>query len=130
MELYLKRIYRGADYTVGRLYSGPYDYVCDTLEPTSLQGYGHGQAIAPGRYTVVVTWSPRFRRWLPLLVGVHGREGIRIHAGNTAKDTEGCILVGENREVGKVLNSRATLQRLMRLLNKREEGESLYLTVE
>ena len=130
MELHLKRIYRGADYTVGRLYSGPYDYVCDTLEPTSLQGYGKGCAIAPGRYTVVVTWSPRFRRWLPLLVGVNGREGIRIHAGNTAKDTEGCILVGDNRVKGQVLDSQSTLQRLIRLLESREEGEAVKLTVE
>ena len=130
MELHLKRIYRGADYTVGRLYSGPYDYVCDTLEPSSLQGYGQGQAIAPGRYTVVVTWSPRFRRWLPLLVGVNGREGIRIHAGNTPQDTEGCILVGDNRVKGQVLDSQSTLQRLMRLLESREEGEPLKLTVE
>jgi hypothetical protein len=130
MELHLKRIYRGADYTVGRLYSGPYDYVCDTLEPSSLQGYGHGQAIAPGRYTVVVTWSPRFGRWLPLLLGVHGREGIRIHAGNTAKDTEGCILVGDNRVKGQVLDSQSTLQRLMRLLESKAEGEAVKLTVE
>ena len=150
MELILKRIAKRKGYTIGRLTivapSGA-EWGANTLEPTALElkttvskeavlrspkktAALKPFAIPEGRYPVVVTWSPKFKEWLPLLLGVPGFEGIRIHAGNTAKDTEGCILVGENREVGKVLNSRATLQRLMRLLNKREEGESLYLTVE
>ena len=130
MELHLKRIFRGADYTIGRLYIGPYEYLCDTLEPTTHQGYGRGRAIAPGRYTVVVTWSPKFKRWLPLLVGVKGRDGIRIHAGNCPKETQGCILVGRNMVPGCVLGSREKLDALMKRLANRADGETVYITVE
>ena len=87
-------------------------------------------AIPEGRYPLVVTWSPKFEQWLPLLLNVPKFSGIRIHAGNTSCDTEGCILVGENREVGKLLDSRRTLARLMKLLRERPEGEAVHLTVE
>lgn len=63
-------------------------------------------AIPSGEYTVVVTWSPRFKRDMPLVENVPGFEGIRLHSGNDAGDTEGCLLWGENTVVGKVLNSR------------------------
>lgn len=130
MELHLKRIYRGPDYTVGRLYIGPYEYLCDTLEPTALHGYGRHRAIAPGRYPVAVSWSPKFKRWLPLVMGVRGRSGIRIHVGNCPKETQGCILVGRNTRPGCVLNSRAKLDMLMKRLNARAEGEAVYITIE
>jgi hypothetical protein len=79
---------------------------------------------------VVVTMSPRFKRWLPLLVGVPRYEGIRIHSGNTAQDTEGCILVGRNTEVGKVTDSRRTLYRLMQFISRRDEGEPVFIEIE
>ncbi len=111
-------------------------YFCDTLEPT-WRDYKHGaykvkghSAIPEGRYPVVVSWSPKFQQWLPLLLNVPKFEGIRIHAGNTCCDTEGCILLGENRQVGKVLDSRRHVNRLKRLLAERPEGEAVYLTVE
>lgn len=140
MELILKRIAKRRGYTIGRLYvktltADEAAYLCDTLEPT-WRDYARGaykvkgcSAIPEGRYPLVVTWSPKFRQWLPLLLHVPKFEGIRIHAGNSSSDTEGCILLGENREVGRVLNSRHYVNRLKRLLAARTEGEPAYITV-
>ena len=147
MELILKRIAKRKTYTIGRLYireqvmdeylPGYEDrYFCDTLEPT-WRDYEHGaykvkgrSAIPEGRYAVVISYSPRFKKWLPILLGVPKFEGIRIHAGNTAKDTEGCILVGKNREVGKVLDSRKWLYELkQKIVEAKDRGESVWITV-
>ena len=76
-----------------------------------------------------LTVSPRFGRTLPILIGVKGFEGIRIHRGNTQEDTEGCILVGENKAVGKVLNSSNTEQRLIDRLQKINHTEQIYITI-
>ena len=117
MELLLTRTQFLADKTFGKLYltehtpsgnapSGKDDsaegasFLCDTLEPTrrNLSGGARKKAgrtaIPEGRYPLVVAYSPKFRRWLPTLVGVPGFKGIRIHTGNTENDTRGCILVG------------------------------------
>jgi hypothetical protein len=151
MELILERIAKRKTYTIGRLYireqvmdeylPGTEDkYFCDTLEPT-WRDYEHGaykvkgrSAIPEGRYAVVISWSPKFKQWLPILLG--GPEfnrkwqGIRIHAGNTAKDTEGCILVGKNREVGKVLDSRKWLYELkQRIVEAKDKGEAVWITI-
>ena len=111
-------------------------YFCDTLEPT-WRDYEHGaykvkgrSAIPEGRYAVVISWSPKMKAWLPILLGVPRFEGIRIHAGNTAKDTQGCILVGKNREVGKVLDSRIWLHRLkQKIVEAKDRGEAVWITV-
>lgn len=135
MELKLKRIAKRDTYTIGRLFIDE-KYFCDTLEPKvrdlSKEPKVKGKtAIPPGRYRVYLTYSPRFKRILPILEGVPQFEGVRIHRGNTHKDTEGCILVGYNREVGKVLDSAATEQRLMAVLqNAVNKGEQIYITIE
>ena len=86
------------------------EYFCDTLENTDY-------AIPTGFYRLRVTMSPRFRIYLPLLDGVIGRSGIRIHAGNTMQDTEGCILVGEADLANlRLLSSLKTLHRLCDVL--------------
>ena len=151
MELILTRIAKRKTYTIGRLYireqvmdeylPGYEDhYFCDTLEPT-WRDYEHGaykvkgrSAIPEGRYAVVISYSPKFKQWLPILLG--GPEfnrkwqGIRIHAGNTAKDTEGCILVGQNREVGKVLDSRKWLYELkQKIVEAKDRGEAVWITI-
>ena len=69
-------------------------------------------AIPAGRYRVIVTPSVRFQRPLPLLVDVPGFAGVRIHPGNTVADTEGCILVGADRDSARVLQSRPAFERL------------------
>ena len=132
MKLILTRIARKAEYTIGRLEDENGKKLCDTLEPI-WRNYDGGElkipkksAIPEGTYRVVTTYSLRFRKYLPLLVGVPGFEGVRIHAGNTSRDTEGCILVGQNLQVGKVLWSRITLEKLMKIIENEKE---IYLTI-
>ena len=132
MKLVLIRHARRADYTIGRLEDENGKKICDTLEPT-WRDYKGGEmkiprksAIPEGTYRVVVTKSRRFQKYLPLLVGVPGFEGVRIHAGNTSRDTEGCILVGQNLQGGKLLWSRITLEKLMKLIENEKE---IYLTI-
>ena len=154
MKLILKRIAKKKTYTIGHLYvsnessdtppssasSACNEFICDTLEPT-WRDYAHGQrkikgrsAIPEGRYAVVISWSPKFKQWLPILLGGpdfnRQWQGIRIHAGNTTHDTEGCILVGENRRVGELLDSRICLQRVKQLIvEAKDRDEAVYLTV-
>ncbi|MBR1683280.1 MAG: hypothetical protein IJ767_07680 [Bacteroidaceae bacterium] len=134
MELILQRIAQKRDYTIGRLSIANeigLARFCDTLEPPVVaNNRNQPKAVPAGRYAVAVTWSPHFRRWLPLLLHVPYREGIRIHAGNTVHDTAGCILVGQNLVVGKVLNSASTLDRLMQRIRGRADGEPLYITIQ
>ena len=132
MKLILTRHARRADYTIGRLEDENGKKICDTLEPI-WRNYDGGEmkiprksAIPEGSYRVVVTKSRRFGKYLPLLVGVPGFEGVRIHSGNTSRVTEGCILVGQNLQVGKVLWSRITLEKLMKLIENEKE---IYLTI-
>ena len=123
MNLRLVRDELGDDYTSGTL-SDSVGVICYTLEDkvreTKIPGV---TAIPYGTYPLRVTHSPRFNKPLPLLFGVPGFEGVRIHAGNSAKDTEGCILVGLGRNRGVLLNSRAALDRLMALLEEENSIE-------
>ena len=141
MELHLKRIAKRKSYTIGQLYikdaislvgeDREGAYFCDTLEP-SLHPTNHlrPKAIPGGRYDVAVTWSPRFKRWLQLLLKVPHRCGIRIHAGNNPEDSAGCILVGRALLPGHVYNSRSTLEKLMTLLKERKDGEAVHITIQ
>ncbi|MDR3244656.1 MAG: DUF5675 family protein [Elusimicrobiota bacterium] len=123
MKLLLKRVARKDTYTIGKLYIDD-NYFCDTLEDTvrdlsNPDNKVYGQtAIPAGNYQVRLTLSNRFKVVLPELLNVPLFEGIRIHAGNTTADTDGCILVGKNKEVGKVLDSKDTLKRLLDIMPK------------
>lgn len=117
VNIRLKRIFKGPNYTIGKLYVDG-KYYCDTLEDTDrglkstmseaeikqIKVYAK-TAIPTGTYDVIVNVSPKFQRNLPRLMNVPGYTGILIHRGNTPQNTAGCILVGENTAVGKVLNS-------------------------
>jgi hypothetical protein len=150
MELNIKRIARRETYTVGRLYIDG-KYFCDTLEDkdrglrqdmpiaviraTKRKGI---TAIPTGRYRMTLAvQSPKFSKratyqfcngYLPRLINVPGYDGVLIHIGNTARDTEGCLLVGRNTQVGKVLDSRKTFIELYdRLLGAKDD---IYIKIE
>lgn len=112
----LKRRFLGDNYTIGTLFING-ERFCDTLEDKNRDVNRNGKfdgrekkvqgetCIPFGTYKVTLNLSPRFKRPLPRLLDVPNFEGVLIHRGNTAKDTEGCILVGENKVKGKVINS-------------------------
>lgn len=124
IELRLVRIAKRPNYTIGRLYIGDEEKpFCETLEPTrrNLMVDGKFQqqlkvmgetAIPEGRYEMDYHYSEKFGDWMLYLKHVPLFQGILIHPGNTAKDTKGCILVGDNRAVGRLTNSRQTLYNL------------------
>ena len=101
----------------------------DTVRPAGVKIYGE-TAIPYGTYRVLVTHSNRFNRDLPLLLNVPGFEGIRIHPGNTAADTHGCILVGGEKTATSVLYSRFAFDQLFnKIRNAIRNGEEVWLTV-
>lgn len=125
MKLEVKRHFKGPQYTIGRMYADGV-YLCDTLEDTVRpdgQKIAGQTAIPAGTYPVCITYSPRFKKMLPMLDNVPNFTGVRIHTGNTAEDTEGCILVGYNRVKGRVCDSRAAFRRLFALLEKQPQIE-------
>lgn len=129
MKLALKRIALRPTYTIGKLYIDD-AYFCDTLEDTvrdiNKSGkFDNGEqkikgktAIPYGTYEIKWTYSPRFKKYTPQLMNVPSFEGIRVHAGNTSADTEGCLILGENKQVGKVLNSRATINKFYPIIKE------------
>lgn len=129
MKLTLKRIGLRPTYTIGKLYIDD-AYFCDTLEDTVRDTNKSGKfdngeqkikgktAIPYGTYEIKWTYSPRFKKYTPQLMNVPSFEGIRVHAGNTSADTEGCLILGENKQVGKVLNSRATINKFYPIIKE------------
>lgn len=129
MKLTLKRIALRSTYTIGRLYVDG-NYFCDTLEDTVRDLNKNGKfdngekkvygktAIPYGTYEIKWTYSPRFKKYTPQLMNVPSFSGIRIHAGNSSTDTEGCLLLGQNKKVGMVLNSRATINKFYPMIKE------------
>lgn len=116
MELKLKRIAYREKYTIGKLFIDDV-YFCDTLEDVPRDIKIQNETCIPkGKYKVVLNISNRFKRLMPLLIDVPNFTGIRIHTGSTEKDTSGCILVGKNKIVGKLLESKETFDNLMKIL--------------
>lgn len=86
-------------------------------------------AIPSGKYEVVISYSNRFQKMLPLLLNVPGFEGIRIHSGNTAADSDGCLLPGMGRAADSVTESRKAMTTIMAGINKAVKVEKVYLEV-
>jgi len=142
MELKLKRIARKDTYTIGKLYVNG-EYFCDTLEDkdrglnssmsikeiSKIKVYGK-TAIPTGTYTIIWSYSNKFKKPMPLLLNVPGYSGVRIHSGNTAQDTLGCILCGKNTIVGKVTNSRVYTNKLYSIVKSACNKEKVTLTIE
>ena len=150
MRLELKRIARRETYTIGRLYIDG-ERFCDTLEDTDrglqqslplsvnqAKKRKGATAIPTGTYRVTLAVkSPRFSQkaqysfcngYLPRLINVPAYDGVLIHIGNTAKDTEGCILVGRNTKVGMVTDSRDTFLKLYSRLQDAKDDD-IFITI-
>lgn len=130
MNLELRREPSTADCTFGKLYIDNV-YACETLEDVVREVKIKGEtAIPAGRYRIIVNHSQRFGKDMPLLLNVAGFDGIRIHSGNVAADTEGCILVGTARSDVAVLNSRVAFTELFQdILDALNAGEQVWIDV-
>ena len=155
MELTLKRIALRSEYTIGKLYVNS-EYVCDTIEDTVRDldkdgKFANGEvkipgktAIPYGRYEITMkvkspkysnfskySWAKKYDGYLPRLLNVPHFDGVLIHVGNSALDSEACVLVGENKVVGKVINSVNTFRRLMDdyLVPAKKRNEKIVITI-
>ena len=155
MELILKRIALRNEYTIGKLYVDG-EYVCDTIEDTVRDldkdgKFANGEmkipgktAIPYGRYEITMkvkspkysnfskySWAKKYDGYLPRLLNVPHFDGVLIHVGNSAMDSESCVLVGENKVVGKVINSVNTFRRLMDdyLVPAKKRNEKIVITI-
>lgn len=125
-NLNLKRKWATEKSTIGELFFDE-DSVreCYTLEDKVREAKIDGVTAIPiGRYEVVISYSNRFQRLLPLLVNVLNYTGVRIHSGNTDKDTEGCILVGSDKGENIILQSRFAMTQFMsKLISSMSQGK-------
>jgi len=115
--------------TIGELFvNGSFE--CFTLEdpvrPVKIKGE---TAIPAGTYEIAVTFSNRFQKLLPLILKVPDFEGIRIHTGNTPKDTLGCILVGQGKGENAVSNSRLAFAPLVEKIRSAVVTEKVFLEI-
>lgn len=119
----LHRIASKPNYTIGKLYFDNI-YLCDTLERES------PTRINNGTYPLDFTYSPKFKKILPLLCNTDGHIGIRIHQGNSAKDTTGCILLGKNDKIGWLSNSQASCFLVFNLMDSLRKFTKLSITID
>lgn len=155
MELTLKRIALRSEYTIGKLYVDG-EYVADTIEDTVRDldkdgKFANGEvkiqgktAIPYGRYEITMkvkspkysnfskySWAKKYDGYLPRLLNVSNFEGVLLHPGNTSSESAGCILTGENKVVGKVINSVNTFRRLMDdyLVPAKKRNENIVIAI-
>ena len=127
MNLDLQRTTLSGKSTIGTLaVNGRFECYTleDTVRPKKIPGI---TAIPAGEYEVIINFSERFRRMLPLLLNVPQFEGVRIHTGNTPADTEGCILVGQRQDTDRILCSKLEFEHLFMQLEEALRGKEKIL---
>lgn len=134
MYIIVNRIFKASTYTIGEL-SVNNKYLCDTLEdrvrPTGEKVYGE-TAIPSGTYTVTLSYSNRFKKTMPEILNVPNFSGIRIHCGNSSKDTEGCLLVGkwDGKTENWISDSKNSYNKLYSLLEEAfNKKENIIITI-
>lgn len=141
MKLKLERVEFKETYTIGKLYIND-SYFCDTLEDKNrdINKNGkfdneekkvYGETCIPfGTYNIKMTYAPKFKRELPWLQDVPSFSGILIHAGNTARDSAGCILVGKYTAPGQIYQTRKYESKLVeRIKGAISKGEPISITI-
>lgn len=142
MEILLKIIHKNPDSTIGELFLNGkfFAYTCEDTDRGLLQTMSlaeikakkvHGKTAIPrGRYAVILSMSERFKKYLPEIINVPGYAGVRMHIGNTAADTDGCILVGMSTDGKRVLDSKTAMTYLMKALQAVEKKEKIWITIQ
>lgn len=133
MQITIKRRSSAHGCTLSELrINGAFECFCveDVVRPAGQKIHGQ-TAIPAGTYQVVNTYSPRFDKYLPLLLNVPGYAGVRIHPGNTAADTEGCLLPGKTLlpDGTGVASSRLAFEALFKKIKAVEKKERIMLTI-
>lgn len=148
MEIRIDRAWKKRNYTISRVFVdgkrfGDGRKWCNALEDTDrgltsdmkvdeiLSVKIKGQtAIPTGRYLIDMTYSPKFKRIMPHVCAVKGFTGVRLHPGNSNKDTDGCVLFGENDRIGWLSRSRYWTERLTALIDSElRRGNDVWLIV-
>jgi hypothetical protein len=130
MKLRIDRKWFTGESTIGELYIDDV-FECFTLEDTIRTGekVPGKTAIPSGTYKVITDYSNRFKKMMPHILTVNGFDGIRIHAGNTAKDTEGCVLLGTTKAADSIGGSRDAFASFFKKLNLALAKEEVYLEI-
>ena len=143
MEILIKREWLTGNSSIGEMYVNG-TLQCFTLEDTdrglnqsmtlaqvaALKQYGK-TAIPKGRYQVILQYSEKHQRVLPLLLNVTDYEGVEIHPGNTAIDTLGCILVGTSRGTDAIYESRKAFTALFaKLQDAANKHEKIFISIQ
>lgn len=129
MELLLKRQVKTVDFTLGELFidGQHFCYTVEDMERMPGEKVFGKTSVPKGEYKVIINHSNHFNKDMPLLLNVHDFEGVRIHSGNNASDSEGCIIVGMTRTINGVAMSRIAFTKLM---DKLKTATAINLTIE
>lgn len=130
MILKLKNIIKNEECTISKLYVDDI-FECYILEDAiRSKKIDNETAIPSGEYEVIISYSNRFKKELPLLLNVPNYKGVRIHSGNDKHDTEGCLLTGKNFAKNKVTESRIAFNSLFGKLKKASKSEKIFIKIE